>query len=314
MFNARGYVSNPSTDFSGEGNIMVTFVNKLARSKGISEDFMVYTPALVKDIIKHMPNGKAGQCIAKNKVTGLLRGAISELFKMRADEICEELAVCSTDMTAERGIAIRMVILFFSAKLVKGDGADGENDYRTLNMLSHWGKSLGKQHFVAEVPKVAGAISYTQFGGLPRRGARDAIGIVLEGAMRLKDMLRASKSRNKPLTVLVQAFFDLSKAFDLLDRDDSREAMRSIVLSEGFILLLEAVHDGTCFCLKNAAAGAVVRRLLVPRGVRQGSVEGPTCFIILYDVSLKKISAARGQHLLFSHLDPIPLLFRSRRP
>jgi prepilin-type N-terminal cleavage/methylation domain-containing protein len=42
VFDARGYVSNPSTDFSGEGNITVTFVNKLARSKGLSEDYIVY--------------------------------------------------------------------------------------------------------------------------------------------------------------------------------------------------------------------------------------------------------------------------------
>lgn len=42
VFDARGYVSNPSTDFSGEGHIAVTFVNKLARSRGLQEDFIVY--------------------------------------------------------------------------------------------------------------------------------------------------------------------------------------------------------------------------------------------------------------------------------
>jgi prepilin-type N-terminal cleavage/methylation domain-containing protein len=41
VFDARGYVSNPSSDFSGEGNITVTFVNKLARSRGLQEDFIV---------------------------------------------------------------------------------------------------------------------------------------------------------------------------------------------------------------------------------------------------------------------------------
>lgn len=42
VFGARGYVVNPSSDFSGEGNITVTFVNKLARSRGLNEDFIVY--------------------------------------------------------------------------------------------------------------------------------------------------------------------------------------------------------------------------------------------------------------------------------
>ena len=42
VFDARGYVRNPSSDFSGEGNITVTFVNKFARSKSQTEDFIVY--------------------------------------------------------------------------------------------------------------------------------------------------------------------------------------------------------------------------------------------------------------------------------
>ena len=42
VFNARGYVSNPSSDFSGEGHIAITFVNKLARSQGRYEDYIVY--------------------------------------------------------------------------------------------------------------------------------------------------------------------------------------------------------------------------------------------------------------------------------
>jgi prepilin-type N-terminal cleavage/methylation domain-containing protein len=42
VFDARGYVSNPTSDFSGEGSISVSFVNKLARSQGRYEDYIVY--------------------------------------------------------------------------------------------------------------------------------------------------------------------------------------------------------------------------------------------------------------------------------
>ena len=41
VFNARGFVTNPDTDFDSNGTITVTFVNKMARSKGITEDYKV---------------------------------------------------------------------------------------------------------------------------------------------------------------------------------------------------------------------------------------------------------------------------------
>jgi len=41
VFGPRGFLTNPVTDFTGEGYIEVTFVNKHARSRGVQEDFIV---------------------------------------------------------------------------------------------------------------------------------------------------------------------------------------------------------------------------------------------------------------------------------
>lgn len=41
VFGPRGFVTNPASDFSGEGYIEVTFVNKFARSEGRQEDYTV---------------------------------------------------------------------------------------------------------------------------------------------------------------------------------------------------------------------------------------------------------------------------------
>ena len=41
VFGPRGFVTNPVTDFSGEGYIEVTFVNKYARGEGIVQDYVV---------------------------------------------------------------------------------------------------------------------------------------------------------------------------------------------------------------------------------------------------------------------------------
>ena len=41
VFSPRGYVLNPASDFNSQGFIEITFVNKVARSDGESDDFIV---------------------------------------------------------------------------------------------------------------------------------------------------------------------------------------------------------------------------------------------------------------------------------
>jgi prepilin-type N-terminal cleavage/methylation domain-containing protein len=41
VFDSRGFVINPAADFGADGTIQLTFVNKVARSKGVVEDFTV---------------------------------------------------------------------------------------------------------------------------------------------------------------------------------------------------------------------------------------------------------------------------------
>ena len=41
VFNPRGFVSNPSDDFSSNGTIDIPFVNKIARAKSEQDDFVV---------------------------------------------------------------------------------------------------------------------------------------------------------------------------------------------------------------------------------------------------------------------------------
>jgi len=41
VFDSRGFVSNPAADFGSAGTIQLTFVNKVARNKGVTQDFTV---------------------------------------------------------------------------------------------------------------------------------------------------------------------------------------------------------------------------------------------------------------------------------
>ena len=67
----------------------------------------------------------------------------------------------------------------FLRKMGKGDGSDAEADYRTLQMMNHWGKTTVRGLLDEARPEIASSIARTQFGALPKRGTRDAIGIVL---------------------------------------------------------------------------------------------------------------------------------------
>eukprot|EP00959_Pyramimonas_sp_CCMP1952_P257450 5378723-Pyramimonas_sp.AAC.1 len=79
--------------------------------------------------------------------------------------------------------------------------------------------------------------------------------------------------------------------------------MRALLLSEDLVLFLEDIHDGACILTRDAKTGRVVRRLRSQLGVRQGSCEGPLCFIPLYDLTIRTIQRERGDHSLMATFD-----------
>jgi hypothetical protein len=41
VFSPRGFLTNPATDFTDDGAMVITFVNKVVRANGMVEDFTV---------------------------------------------------------------------------------------------------------------------------------------------------------------------------------------------------------------------------------------------------------------------------------
>ena len=60
---------------------------------------------------------------------------------------------------------------------------------------------------------------------------------------------------------------------------------------------MEPIDNGVCYSLGDEGTGRVVTCILVPQGVRQGSVEGPLLFVLLYDDSCKKLEGTPGDEV-----------------
>ena len=57
---------------------------------------------------------------------------------------------------------------------------------------------------------------------------------------------------------------------------------------------LEELHRGDCYILKDKHTGQLRNRILTDMGFRQGSVEGPACFLALYDTAQPLQPSSRG--------------------
>ena len=89
-------------------------------------------------------------------------------------------------------------------------------------------------------------------------------------------------------------FLDLENAFDTIPRDRLWARVSDAAKLTELSAVLEAGHEGTCYIIRNSL-GRPVTRVHVTLGVRQGSVEGPLCFILLYALSITQARQKRPQ-------------------
>eukprot|EP00973_Karenia_brevis_P032627 4505020-Karenia_brevis.AAC.1 len=89
----------------------------------------------------------------------------------------------------------------------------------------------------------------------------------------------------------------------MLPRAEIWKTVEQKAVSVGLAMLLEELHDGTCYLLLDMCSGEVVRKLWVRKGVRQGSCEGPLLFVALYDVVMRELESRRGNTKIFASYD-----------
>ena len=83
------------------------------------------------------------------------------------------------------------------------------------------------------------------------------------------------------MLALAAALYDLEKAFDKVNREKAWQEVEKIANEASLAWVLEELYDGTCYMLKDAK-GCIKTRILISKGVRQGSKEGPPIFLALY--------------------------------
>ncbi|CAK0876112.1 unnamed protein product, partial [Prorocentrum cordatum] len=148
-----------------------------------------------------------------------------------------------------------------SLRKPKGDGKNARDHYRTINLINHIGKVFMNVTVMPSLRNLASKLSTAQFGALAGRSTRGA----------------------------------LAKAFDLIDRDEIWTALEALALSREVRLTVEELHDGTCYIARDIRTNRPIKKLLIPRGVRRGSVEGPLLFIAVYDLLTSKLEQSQAK-------------------
>lgn len=119
------------------------------------------------------------------------------------------------------------------------------------------------------------------FAYLRGRSGTQAIAALDEIGRRYLKRARKSVPKALQLCSLALVFRDLSKAFDKVSREAVWETLVQLLPgSLGVTLEFKSLYDGAEYCL--TGPGGEPMRYLIPHGVRQGAVEGPLLFIIVY--------------------------------
>ncbi len=81
------------------------------------------------------------------------------------------------------------------------------------------------------------------------------------------------------MRLLAAVLVDLENAFGKVPRSPTWERLRHLAADLGFDLVWLQTHDSTRYLL-NHTDGRIARRLLVQKGLRQGSADGPIVFVV----------------------------------
>eukprot|EP00959_Pyramimonas_sp_CCMP1952_P039359 823805-Pyramimonas_sp.AAC.1 len=119
------------------------------------------------------------------------------------------------------------------------------------------------------IPRLSGS----QFGAFAGRSTR---AVVAEVARRYRLHGRTSRLGKCTMPgVLVAVLIDREKAIDLVDRDEIWIALERLALKRRVRLAVEELHGGARYVARDIRTNQPTEKLLIPRGARQGNVEGP---------------------------------------
>ena len=221
----------------------------------------------VRDVCLKMKSGKAPGS----------DGLCPELFRLGVPDFYEKLTAVMTEFwpIAHGGKGKPIPLAWCAATVFSlyksGDPTDPSN-YRGIFLLNLAGKALARLICERIEPLVDRVLGPTQHGFRPFMSTTHAI-------LSLRLCQQAAYQKGTPMLAL---FIDISKAFD----SPPRTAFKQVLDAIGVPAPLTSVLMGFYQDCENKVAGSK-RSFVMSRGVRQGSVEGPMLWNLVWRYIVK---------------------------
>ena len=201
-----------------------------------------------------------------NKAAGA-DGIPAELYKLGGQTIQIKLHTIILKIWCEEHIPADMKDAMICTIFKKGDKTDCGN-YRGISLLSIAGKILARILSNRLKPLAEELLPESQCGFRPSRGTADMV-------FSARQLQEKSREQNKPLYM---AFFDLTKAFDTVNREALWRILSIYGCPSKFIKILRLLHDDMEAVVR--INGTTSSPFKVTTGVKQGCVIAPTLFTI----------------------------------
>ena len=221
------------------------------------------TPPDLAEVASMVNNLRSGRAAGMDEIP-------AELLKSGSDSLCSQIHIlinkCWTARSVPQSFKDAKISTLYKNKGDRGDC----NNYRGISLLSVTGKLLARI-LLRRLQKIAEEVyPESQCGFRSNRSTTDMIFAV-------RQLQEKSREQREPLYL---AFVDLTKAFDLVDRQSLFTVLKKVGCPPTLLALVESFHHG--MQARVQYDGELSGEFSIKRGVKQGCVLAPTLFGIYF--------------------------------
>ena len=242
----------------------------------------------VKDCVKHLKSNKAcGPDTIPVEQYKHSEAATGELYQVLLSIWQEE--VIPDDF------ALGDMMMHYKKK-----SSDDRRNYRALGLLNHAYKIFAKALLERMLPFITPKISDMQAGFRKERGCRDNILILVTA---IRHLLESSDGDTKSLGIIT--YIDFTAAFDSISHSYLLNALYSYGVPAKYCRLIRAIYNAAAVRVRiqgRDGSKSYSRSVPVKRGVIQGDIPSPVCFLVSLDKIMKEHGIQLNEYLLLSEL------------
>ena len=163
---------------------------------------------------------------------------------------------------------------------------DDRSNYRALGLLNHGYKVFARLLLLRMMPYIAPKISDMQAGFRKERGCRDNILMLVTI---INHLLSQAQDDVKSLGVIT--YIDFTAAFDSILHSYLFNALKEYGVPAKYCRLVKAVYKSATVRVRIVQQGgqrSYSRNISIDRGVIQGDIPSPICFLVAVDKLLKE--------------------------